>query len=107
MGRREAPFYLQGERQGAKERAEIARELLEMRDVLSTSAGRAVFLRVLDKAGVLSSVDKTSAEVYRQAAQQEFGLDVLKRMYEAHPEASTEVFQTLMRKRIGDDGTEN
>lgn len=85
--------------------AEAAKESLALRDVLDTASGREVLHRLLERAGVMNEISDKSADVYRKAAVQEFGLWLLREMYAAHPAASMAIVNRILSERTGNGTT--
>lgn len=104
MARNNPPIYADNgmRRESERQDSDLARERLELRTVLDTDAGKAVFRRILVAAGVLDGIAKTNAEVYSKTAKQAFGLELLREMYAAHSGASAEIFNRMMQERTGD-----
>lgn len=103
MNKPRMPFYATHDmRENERARqSEEAREALQMRDILDTPSGCAVFFRQLMDAGVLDAISDKSAEVYRKAAVQEMGLSTLRRMYMAHPEATIKILNRILKEKTG------
>jgi len=74
------------------------RELAELRDVLSSLAGRRVLWRLLGKCGVFESIMETSARIYYNAGKQDLGHYLLGEIAQADPEAYPLMMQDARRQ---------
>ena len=78
----------------AKMKLKRDQELDDLRTVLDLPAGRRVFWRLLEKAGVHKSIMVTNAFVYYNAGQQDFGHYIMSEIISA----DDEIFYRMMRE---------
>lgn len=68
----------------------------DLRALSSTDAGKRFFVYLLHQTGCLRAITKTNAEVYKLAGVQAFGLRLWRDLHAASPDASLDIFDSLM-----------
>lgn len=69
----------------------------DLKELTATGAGRRFFAQLFDEGGCLLPNCKNNADVYRLAGRQEFAWKIWRDLHAANPEASLEIFDTLMQ----------